>query len=64
MEYLLYTQILRNFSFGTVFRAKRDFKKERKSAKFQKKHLTLFFLFAFEMARFLKKCAVRMVENV
>lgn len=42
MEYLLYTQILRNFSFGTVFRAKRDFKNEKNQRNF-KKHLTLFF---------------------
>ena len=55
MEYLLYTQILRNFGFGTVFRAKRDFKNEKKSAKFQKTLDIVFFLFTFEMTRFFEE---------
>ncbi|MDD5943571.1 MAG: hypothetical protein PUC83_13070 [Fibrobacter sp.] len=54
MEYLLYTQILRNLALVRFLGQKETLKKKENQRNF-KKHLTLFFLFTFEMTRFFEE---------
>lgn len=50
MEYLLYTQILRNLALVRFLGQKETLKKKENQRNF-KKHLTLFFLFTFEIRK-------------